>query len=168
MHTITKDPRETEFLEQRHLFLSQALTALGYSSADELHGLPKRIALPLPPVIIHNYRNLKAGEITGIIDGYNGENAVSHFIILNPEDKSVRPHPALDFAAQLVGALPLANPINHPMEGHPEAVSRFGPPDGTLKIYDLSTRDGKAGYRELAETSEMFDAHNDGLGYGGV
>ena len=54
------------------------------------------------------------------------------------------------------------------MEGHPEAASRFGTSDGTLKIYDLETKDGQPSYREQAETSEQFDSHNDGLGYGGA
>jgi len=54
------------------------------------------------------------------------------------------------------------------MEGHREAISRFGPADGTLKIYDLDTKDARFGYREQAETSEMFSAHNDGLGYAGA
>jgi len=32
----------------------------------------------------------------------------------------------------------------------------------------LDTKDGRMGYREQAETSEQFDAHNDGLGYAGA
>ena len=54
------------------------------------------------------------------------------------------------------------------MERHPEAISRFGKPDGTLKIYDLPIPPGVDKYREQAETSEIFAAHNDGLGYGGA
>ena len=99
---------------------------------------------------------------------YWGEHAVAHFIVLNPDAPVGRSHPLLVIAEQLAGVLPLQFPVDHPMEGHPEAVSRFGAPDGTLKIYDLDTKDGRTGYREQAETSEQFDAHNDGLSYAGA
>jgi len=88
--------------------------------------------------------------------------------VMNPNAKGTRSHPLLELAEQLKGALPLSYPVDHPMEGHPEAIKRFGPPDGTLKIYDLDKRNSSTGYREQAETSEMFHAHNDGLGYGGA
>jgi hypothetical protein len=166
---IARNAKERAFLEQREPFLEMALGALGY---DELRDLPATFpsrALPLDPVIIPDYRRVASEAAAKLGDAYNSVQGVAHFIILNPEEKGSRSHPLLELASQLLNVLPLANPIDHPMEGHAEAVSRFGPPDGTLKIYDLtSSRDGATGYREQAETAEMFDAHNDGLGYGGA
>jgi hypothetical protein len=162
---ITRDPKEKAFLEQHELFLTAALSAFGYRDLAETPDAP-RLALPLPPVVLDDFRRLDGETIAMLANGYHGEYGVSHFIALNPEDKGEYSHPLLEIASQLVNVLPLANPIEHPMEGHPEAASRFGRPDGTLKIYDLA-KDGSTGYREQAETSEMFDAHNDGLGYAG-
>jgi hypothetical protein len=54
------------------------------------------------------------------------------------------------------------------MEGHTEAQARFGPPDGTLKLYNLPIPASRDKYREQAETTELFAAHNDGLGYAGL
>lgn len=54
------------------------------------------------------------------------------------------------------------------MEKHPQAMVRFGEPDGTLKLYDLPLAPDQDKYREQAETSEMFSSHNDGLGYAGL
>jgi hypothetical protein len=54
------------------------------------------------------------------------------------------------------------------MEGHAEAIARFGPPDGTLKLYNLPIPPGQERYKEQAETNEPFAAHNDGLGYAGL
>ena len=70
----------------------------------------------------------------------------------------------LDIAEQLADKLPARYAIDHPMERHQEAITRFGQPDGTLKIYDLPMPADKNKYREQAETNEMFDSHNDGLG----
>jgi hypothetical protein len=119
-------------------------------------------------VLIEDYRNVSKQAKTALANAYWGEHGVAHFLVLNPTDKGVRSHPLLELAQQLSDVIPLKHPVDHPMEGHREAVSRFGPPDGTLKIYDLETKDGSTGYREQAETAEMFDAHNDGLGYGGA
>jgi hypothetical protein len=76
-------------------------------------------------------------------------------------------HALLTIVKQVATTLGATHPIDHPMEQHSEAISRFGPPDGTLKIYDLPIAPNIDKYREQAETNEMFDAHNDGLGYGG-
>lgn len=144
------------------------MESLGLSDLGDLPDLAARRPEPLPPVIIDDYRTLTAQAISDIARCYLGEHGVAHFIVQNPEDVGSKSHPMLDIAEQLSNALPLRFPVDHPMEGHPEAVSRFGPADGTLKIYDLETRDGLLGYREQAETSEQFDAHNDGLGYAGA
>jgi len=124
--------------------------------------------MPLPPVIINDYRALTDESISAIAAAYWGEFGAAHFIVLNPDARGMRSHPLLEIAEQLSSMLPLRFPVDHPMERHAEATSRFGAPDGTLKIYDLDTKDGRTAYREQAETSEQFDAHNDGLGYGGA
>jgi len=49
-----------------------------------------------------------------------------------------------------------------------EAVERYGPCDGTVKIYNLPKPIGGATYREVAETSDPFEVHLDGLGSGGT
>jgi hypothetical protein len=139
--------------------------------ADRLENLPDptdRLAAPLPPVVIDDYRQLDSKSISAIASAYWGENGAALFIAPNPSAPGHKSHPLLEIAEQLSDELPLRFPVDHPMEGHPEAASRFGTSDGTLKIYDLETKDSKIGYREQAETSEQFDAHNDGLGYAGA
>ena len=74
----------------------------------------------------------------------------------------------VEFAARLRALGVVGHPVDHPLERHPQARERFGEPDGTLKLYDLPLPTGRNGYREQAETNEMFAAHNDGLGYAGL
>jgi Taurine catabolism dioxygenase TauD, TfdA family len=162
------ETKEAAFQEQKSIFLDQALKLLGYSSIDEAPDVRLRKPIALRPTIIENYRKLTKDELSEIVAAYLGELGVSHFLVSNPDDKGKFSHPMIEIADQLADRLPMKYPVDHPMEGHREAVTRFGPPDGTLKIYDLETRDGTQGYREQAETAEMFDAHNDGLGYAGA
>ncbi|MDH6260008.1 TauD/TfdA family dioxygenase [Bradyrhizobium sp. BR13661] len=159
---------EIEFLKQRELFVPAALDSLGWDSLDEVPELTRQLTYPLRPTLIRDYRNLAKEEIAAIASSFYGLPGVAHYIVLNPDAESSTSHPLLEIAKQLEDVLPLKHPVEHPMEKHQEAIARFGEPDGTLKIYDLETRDGTTGYREQAETSEMFDAHNDGLGYAGA
>jgi hypothetical protein len=168
MTLVALSPTETIFVEQRHAFVEKAVEMLGFKTLEEVSDPTTRSPTPIPPVFIHDYRSLSNECISDIASAYLGHFGVAHFIVLNPDAPGDRSHPLLQIAEQLSHAVPLRFPVDHPMEGHPEAVSRFGSPDGTLKIYDLDTKDSNAGYREQAETSEQFDAHNDGLGYGGV
>jgi hypothetical protein len=80
----------------------------------------------------------------------------------------VLPHPLFHLCEQLRDSLALHYPLRHPLEGHSEAVSRFGPTDGTVKIYNLPKPVGGPGYREVAESSDPFKVHLDGLGSGGT
>lgn len=162
------DDRERAFLEQKDMFVAEALAAAGYANLKDVPDPTTRFAAPLPPVLVSDYRRLSPQDIDAIADAYLGEHGVAHFIVLNPGDAPEHSHPLLELASQLADAIPLKYPVTHPMEGHREALGRFGPADGTLKIYNLDMKDGKTGYREQAETAEMFDAHNDGLGYGGA
>ncbi|MCS3687527.1 hypothetical protein ABIF07_005445 [Bradyrhizobium elkanii] len=160
--------RERAFQAQKDRFVTRALELLGYPSLGHVPDVRQRKPVALLPVLIGDYRKMTEQELDQLARAYSGELGIAHFLILNPDDQSDSRHPLLALANQLSDRLPLKYPVDHPMEGHPEAVSRFGSADGTLKIYDLETKDGSNGYREQAETSEMFDAHNDGLGYAGA
>jgi hypothetical protein len=166
--TLRFDDREQAFLEQKDLFVAKALEGLGYSHLSEVRDLTTILPSPLPPTLIKDYRGISPTEREAMRAAYWGGHGVAHFIVTNPNDPSSYTHPLLEIASQLSDVIPLKHPVIHPMETHPEAISRFGPQDGTLKIYDLDTKDGSQGYREQAETNEMFDAHNDGLGYAGA
>jgi hypothetical protein len=161
------DEREQAFLEQKDVFLAEALAGLGYANLNDVPDVTGRHPVAISPVLVQDYRRLTSDEITAMSNAFWGENGVAHFIVLNPKEQGKYSHPLLEIASQLADNIPLKYPVMHPMEGHREAILRFGPADGTLKIYNLETRDGSSGYRERAETAEMFDAHNDGLGYGG-
>lgn len=145
---------ELAFVQQKDVFVAKALQMLGAKVLDELPNPTERLPMPLPPVLIDDYRVLTDQSKSAISEAYWGECGVVHFIVLNPDAPGNHSHPLLEIAEQLSKVLPVQFPVDHPMEGHPEAVARFGPPDGTLKIYDLDSRDGRSGYREQAETSE--------------
>ena len=148
--------KERAFVEQKEVFVAKALQMLGLDTLQDLPDTTERLPLPLLPVIIDDYRALTEVSISAIAAAYWGEFGAAHFIVLNPDARGRRSHPLLQIAEQLSSALPLRFPVDHPMEGHPEAISRFGAPDGTLKIYDLDTKDRRTGYRGQAETSEQF------------
>ncbi|MCK1298374.1 TauD/TfdA family dioxygenase [Bradyrhizobium sp. 24] len=160
--------REQAFQTQSGRFISRTLELMGYRSLQDVPDVTRRKPIALLPVPIADYKCISEQEARRISDGFHGELGVAHFLVMNPDERSSYTHPLLAIASQLSERLPLKHPVDHPMEGHAEAVKRFGPADGTLKIYDLDTKDGSTGYREQAETSEMFDAHNDGLGYAGA
>lgn len=162
------DASSTAFVSQSQEFLEQALADTGVARLSELPAIRERLPIALMPILIEDYRKLTDDERRAVSRAYHGEFGVAYCIVLNPNDPPEKTHPLLDLSAALASDLGLHHPLSHPMEGHPEAVSRFGQPDGTLKIYDLTTKDSQVGYREQAETSEMFSAHNDGLGYGGA
>ena len=157
--------KEIKFISQSEVFVEKALKGLGLSSLKDID-MKSRKAKPLVPTIIRDFRNLTSEEKDSIVQAYYSNDAAASFIILNAREHPVDKHPILNIAKQLCPRIPLCYPIDHPMEGHPEAISRFGQPDGTLKLYDLDT-DGSMKYREQGETSEEFKAHNDGLGYAG-
>ncbi len=163
-----RDTREEKFVSQSEEFLEKALAEISVATLSDVSPTATRLPVALNPIIIEDYRELTADTRRAIAQAYHGELGVAYCIVLNPFDPPAKTHPLLDLSAALTEDLGLHSPLTHPMESHPEAVSRFGPPDGTLKIYDLDTKDSRAGYREQAETSEMFSAHNDGLGYGGA
>ena len=127
-----------------------------------------RPAREVTPVVIDDFRRLSEENKNAIRKAYESVDGVASFIVRNPDMDQVSAHPLFDITEQLQEMIPVRYPLRHPMEGHAEAVARFGPADGTTKIYDLPGRGGSAGYREQAETNETFDFHHDGLGSGGT
>jgi len=118
-------------------------------------------------VFLRDYGNISSEEQRQISEDYFSDRGVAYFIALNPNERNASSsHPLFQITDQLKDALQLHYPLQHPLEGHPESVSRFGPSDGTVKIYDLAKKD--SGYREQGETAEMFSLHTDGLGSGGT
>jgi Taurine catabolism dioxygenase TauD, TfdA family len=158
--------RETEFVEQRYEFYDKARNRYPSSPTSVEEHLVE-VPRPLRPVFID--RLDEPTEIEALTIGSELTNGfgVAHVVPLNrPEQNAL--HPVLRFAERLRPGVDLGYPVEHPMEKHPEAQARFGNPDGTLKIYDLPMNPAGPRYREQAETNEMFDSHNDGLGYAGL
>jgi hypothetical protein len=159
---------EEQFVEQRFEFLDLARQRYpdAPTSLDELMACPPR---PLQPIMVDNTGVLSEEETTQVQIAFETGFGVVSVVpwSAQPPPRGER-HPLLIFAERLGLKSEIGVPVDHPMEGHPEAVSRFGPPDGTLKIYNLPVQPGGPRYREQAETNEMFHAHNDGLGYAGL
>jgi hypothetical protein len=155
------------FRAHSELFIELVLKHHNLNSVDAAPSLCAHPAYALRPVIIDDYRALSAQNKADLSAGYNSIYGVATFIVRNADEKPSQSHPLFDLVSQLDGVLPVAYPLTHPLEGHPEAVRRFGPPDGTVKIYNLP-KSPSEGYREQAETNEMFDMHHDGLGSGGT
>lgn len=159
--------KEQRFLEQSDVFIRVVLSELGLVSLEEVPVITERLPFAAPPVIVEDFRRLTNWEIEQLAQSYFSEYGVAYFIVLNPDAPLENKHPIFHITEQLRTQLNLQFPLEHPLEKHPEALKRFGSPDGTLKVYNLETRDAAKGYREQGETSEKFDMHNDGLGSGG-
>ncbi|HEU5155791.1 MAG TPA: TauD/TfdA family dioxygenase [Streptosporangiaceae bacterium] len=161
--------RESAFTAQRHPFLERALSRYG-QVADSLEDVMKRTTRQVAPILIDALESLSSPELQEIATEYTHGSGVVHVLprCFPNHMNDVRRHPLLALADQLSKLIPLGYPVDHPMEGHPEALRRFGAPDGTLKLYNLPILPEVDKYKEQAETSEMFAAHNDGLGYAGL
>ena len=151
------------FMEQSDRFIEVA----GRSLVSPIVNMGERFAVPLEPVVIRDIRNISQNERDNLCDAYNSDEGVAHFVVLKPNDDPHTQHPLFSIVESIRDRLNLHHPLVHPLEGHPEAVKRFGPPDATYKVYDLP-KDGITGYREVAETSEFFAMHHDGLGSAGT
>lgn len=159
---------ELQFVAQNEEFVAKALLRLKHAKLSDLPDVRLRAPIALRPTVIRDYRSLSDDEKQSLESDYGGPEAVAYFILENCSDSRFPRHPIHVMAEQLVDQLPLRFPIDHPLENHPEAAKRFGPGDGTRKIYDLPIPPHLDKYREQNETAEQFDAHNDGLGYGGA
>jgi hypothetical protein len=160
--------RELQFIAQNEEFVAKALLRLDHIDLSQLPDVRLRAPVALRPTIVRDYRSLSDAEKQSLALDYWGPEAVAYFILQNGFDSRFPRHPIHVMAEQLIDQLPLRFPIDHPLENHPEAAKRFGPGDGTRKIYDLPIPPHVDKYREQNETAEQFDAHNDGLGYGGA
>lgn len=167
-NTVDPASREQAFVEQSEQFTELALSECGAGTLADLAPVADVPAHDLRPVVVEDYRHLTESQRAALCDAYRSQWGVAYFIVTNPCVPPRGAHPLFDITEQLADDLHLVHPLSHPLEGHPEAVSRFGPADGTVKIYDLPGRGGAAGYREVAETAEMFHMHHDGLGSGGT
>lgn len=168
MDTRAHAEAEERFLEQRFEFLakSQELYPDAPSSLDDLLARPTQ---PLSPIIVNDLSTITSSEAQRIGSQFEARYGVAFVAPLTFQSPaSGERHALLALTSRLSAIAPIGVVVDHPMENHPEAVSRFGPPDGTLKIYNLPVKSGGEHYREQAETNEMFHAHNDGLGYAGL
>jgi hypothetical protein len=160
--------RREQFIAQKNEYLELAREEFPDHADRVLEDVFEQPPTPLEPVPIEDPGAITSAERDLLLAGFLGAQGVAHFAVTGPLPTGGDRHFSLDLAAALSSVMPTAFPVDHPMEGHPEAVARFGKPDGTLKIYDLPIPPGIDKYREQAETNELFAAHNDGLGYGGA
>ncbi|SED98787.1 TauD/TfdA family dioxygenase [Rhodococcus koreensis] len=156
------------FLEQSEEFLESARTQFPDAAKLTIPDVLMQEPRPLTPVWIDNPDSPTREERRQIEDDFFGPNGVAHFAYAGERSKKTDRHQLFALAEQLNGRLPLAHAVDHPMEQHPQARMRFGPSDGTLKIYNLPIPLEVDKYREVAESKELFAAHNDGLGYAGA
>jgi hypothetical protein len=148
-------------------FLELVLQEREMTSPEELRMVTTRRPFAIPPVLIGDYRVITNDERRDIIRAYRSL-GVTHLVVCNPLESPSANHPLFDICKQISDDLGLHHPLAHPLENHPEAVKRFGGRDSTVKIYDLPKPIGGASYREVAETSDPFEVHLDGLGSAGT
>jgi len=161
-------PAEAEFIEQRDEFLevARARYPSAPSTIADLLATPPQ---PCQPIVVESLDALSMQDAEAVAMALTTGYGVAHLVpTAFTRTPPGSPHHMLSLAHRLADVLPIGYPVDHPMESHPEAAARFGPTDGTLKIYNLPVPAGGPRYREQAETNEMFDAHNDGLGYAGL
>lgn len=167
-HDSSLTEREIIFQGQSVVFLEKLFNALNIDSLSSVESVLSRTPTPLQPVIIEDYHDIGLEQRQRLRDAYYSEAGVAYYVALNSSTPPQANHPLLDIANQLADELHLYFPLTHPLESHPEVISRFGQSDGTVKIYNLVKAGDAAGYREQGETAEMFSLHNDGLGSGGT
>ena len=156
------------FAAQSAEYLESAIQQFPDDAAATVDDILAHEPEPLFPVVVGDPTIVSEDERTELRRQYFGPHGVAHFAVPTARTTTESRHVILTLAEQLAGDLPLAFPVDHPMEQHAEARKRFGEPDGTLKLYNLEIPEHLDRYREQAETKEMFAAHNDGLGYGGA
>jgi hypothetical protein len=167
MFTTELTKKELDFMSQSDIFLELFLKERGFSDISDVESITSRVPFPLNPILVHDFRKLQASERSQIVESYQ-KWGVAHLMVLNPDDNPISSHPMLDICEQLKDELHLHYPLQHPLEGHSEAVARFGPPDGTAKFYNLPKPLDGPTYREVATTSDVLEVHTDGGGFGGT
>lgn len=159
---------ESAFIAQHEIFLEAARSRFP-DAPTSIDQVVSDEPCPARPIVIDDLGAPTPSDLEAVAYKLLKGNGVVHVV---PQRFSLptrgEPHPLLRFAARLKSLGVIGYPVDHPMEGHPEALARFGQPDGTLKLYDLPIPQERDKYREQAETNEMFASHNDGLGYAGL
>src|SRR5438034_6189526 len=141
MENIPQPDRDRLFVEQSEAFTDRVLDDCKAAYLSSV-ALTSRKPFPLQPVFLRDYCNISSEEQRQIREDYFSDRGVAYFIALNPNERTASSsHPLFQITDQLKDALQLHHPLQHPLEGHAESVSRFGPPDGTVKIYDLVKKD---------------------------
>lgn len=160
--------RESQFTAQSEVFLASVRSRFPDAPRSYAEALAVN-ARPVEPIVVGDLLALTQAEATHVSRKLQQSSGVIHVVPhrFNLPAGGSR-HPMLALARQLNGSGAFQYPVDHPMEGHPEAVLRFGAPDGTLKLYNLPIPEDADKYREVGETNQMFDSHNDGLGYAGL
>jgi hypothetical protein len=161
------DMREDDFVAQSEEFFAAAISQFPDDAAATVDDVLIRAPQPLTPVVINDLASVSEVERDQLRSSYLGSHGVAHFTVPAGSLADGR-HFLLELAEQMAGELPLSFPVDHPVEQNQEARRRFGPSDGTLKLYDLEIPKDADRYREQAKTKEMFAAHTDGLGFGGA
>jgi hypothetical protein len=158
---------ENTFASQSELFISLMVKQLGLEFLDQIPDYSALTTRSLEPIVLSDYTRITNEECALIRKAYYSAGGVAYLLALNAHHRSDARHPLFVIAERLNGSLPLSNPLDHPLEKHPEVLRHWGSYDGTVKVYDLhKPQDGS--YREQGETSSAFEMHHDGLGSGGT
>lgn len=152
---------DTSFLNQAPVFIERSLDSLGILTLNDLPLLSNELPTLIPPVLIQDFRNVTTEEKEALSNDFYGRYGVAYFVVMNPASKAAFGHPLIDLSRQLSTRLPLSYPISHPAETDPLAATLFGPPDGTLKVFQRPDQDNSQEMREL-------HLHQDGIGSGGT
>lgn len=163
--------KDNDFIsEQAERFVRVMSRSTSCSDLEALGLVTNERPIPLDPIVVDDVESLPAVAIEALRKQYDSIYGVAYLIVRNGRDADtppVGPHPLFLIASQLYGTIPLAHPLVHPLETHPDVQRRFGRFDGTVKVYSLE-KGNSTHYREQGETSEMFEMHHDGLGSAGT
>lgn len=161
------DNRDLEFIKTSDEFVELIHKEKEESTFSEMKNVVNRNSFPIKPVLVDHYQSMSELEMQDIKESYDNL-SIANIIILDAPDEKNEKHTLFIVCEQLESLLHLKHPLVHPLEGHSEAVKRFGNPDSTVKIYNLPKLIDGVSYREIAETNEAFEVHLDGLGSAGT
>ncbi len=149
---------DDRFLQQAPSFIDQALAALGVGAMVDLPPIDN-LPSPVNPVCVRDLLQVSDEEKADLARMFYGRQGVAAFSLAKPS--YARKHPLIELASQLSDALPLMYPIAHPGESDRGALTHFGSPDGTLKVFQRSDQ-------KTSLQSEELHLHQDGVGLAGA
>jgi hypothetical protein len=152
---------DISFYNQASIFLERALRSFGISSLSGLRQISNELPTLIPPILINDFRRVSIEEKEALSNAFYGRYGVAYFIVMNPDSEASFGHPLIALSRQLTDVLPLSYPITHPAEIEPLAEALFGPPDGTLKVFQRADQDNSQEMKEL-------HMHQDGIGSAGT